>query len=77
MGLHTRPATAIVQLLQTCASDVCFTHRDVTVNARSVLNILTLEACHDAPLIITVEGTDATETLQKLVRAFESQFEEH
>lgn len=76
MGLHTRPATTIVQLLQTCDSEVHFTYRRETVNARSVLSILTLAAACDTKLTITVEGQDAQETLQKLVTIFENKFEE-
>lgn len=76
MGLHTRPATTIVQLLQTCDSDVHFTYRRETINARSILSILTLAATCDTKLTITVDGNDAQETLQKLVTAFENKFEE-
>lgn len=74
MGLHTRPATAIVKLLLGSKSDVYFTHRKETVNAKSILSILMLAAKQNARITITVEGEDAQETMEKLINAFEKQF---
>lgn len=76
MGLHTRPATAIVKLLQTTSSEVQFTLGEETVDARSILGILMLAAKKDATLQVTVEGVDAEKTLALLKEAFESKFGE-
>jgi len=76
LGLHTRPASSIVKLLQGCKSDVSFTYKRETVNARSILGILTLAVGMNSQLTITVEGVDAEETMRKLVNAFENRFEE-
>lgn len=76
MGLHTRPATLIVKLLQTCKSDVNFTYKRMTVNAKSILSLLMLAAKKNSRITITVEGEDAAATLEKLVEAFDSQFGE-
>lgn len=76
MGLHTRPATSIVKLLQGCRSDVQFTYRKQTVNAKSILSILLLAAPRNSKITIRVRGTDAEETLNKLIEAFENQFGE-
>lgn len=76
MGLHTRPSTVIVKLLLKSKSDVTFTYRKVTVNAKSILNILMLAAKQNAKITITIEGEDAQETMEKLIKAFENQFEE-
>jgi phosphocarrier protein HPr len=76
MGLHTRPATAIVKLLQNCKSDVSFTYKKETINAKSILSILMLAAKKNSNITITVEGDDAADTLNKLVEAFENRFEE-
>jgi len=79
LGLHTRPATVIVQLLQQSASRVSFTYRRETINARSLLSILMLAASKDARLTITVEGedADAQQTMSRLVDAFENSFGEN
>ena len=76
MGLHTRPATAIVKMLQSCKSDVFFTLKKDTVNAKSILSILMLAARRNAKITISVEGEDADSTMGKLVDAFENQFGE-
>lgn len=77
MGLHTRPATAIVKLLQNSKSDVSFTYKRETINAKSILSILMLAAKKNSKIMITVEGQDAQETLNKLVEAFDNRFEEN
>ncbi len=76
LGLHTRPATVIVKLLQECKSDVTFTHKLKTANAKSILSILMLAAQKNALITITVEGEDAEKTMHRLLAAFENQFEE-
>ena len=75
-GLHTRPATAIVKMLQNVKSDVTFTYKGDTINAKSILSILMLAAKMNAKITISVEGENAEETMEQLVRAFDNQFEE-
>lgn len=76
LGLHTRPATVIVKLLQNCKCDVTFAHRRETVNAKSILSILMLAATRNSQITITADGEDAEEIVDKLVGAFESKFGE-
>lgn len=76
LGLHTRPATIIVKLLQHCKSNVTFTHKKETINAKSILSILMLAAQKNSQITITVEGEDAEETMAHLIHAFENQFGE-
>lgn len=74
MGLHTRPATSIVKLLQNSKCDVSFTYKRDTINAKSILSILMLAAKKNSKITITVEGDDADLTMNKLVHAFETEF---
>lgn len=76
MGLHTRPATAIVKMLQNSKCDVSFTHKRETINAKSILSILMLAAQKNSKITITVDGDDANNTMEMLVHAFESEFGE-
>lgn len=76
LGLHTRPATQIVKLLQNCKSDVSFQHKREHVNAKSILSILMLAAKKNTQLVVTVEGDDAQEIMEKLVTAFDTGFGE-
>ncbi len=76
LGLHTRPATVIVKLLQNCKSDVTFALKREIINAKSILSILMLAAVKNSQITMTVEGVDAEEILEKLVSAFDSGFGE-
>lgn len=76
MGLHTRPATVIVKLLQNVKSKVEFTYKRETINAKSILSILMLAAKKNSNITITCEGEDANETMEQLVEAFDNQFGE-
>lgn len=75
-GLHTRPATVIVRLLQNCKSSVFFKYKKESVNAKSILSLLLLAAKRNSRITITVDGEDAEETMEKLEGAFENAFGE-
>ncbi len=76
LGLHTRPATTIVKILQNCKSDVAFIHKKERVNAKSILSLLMLAAPKNSKIVIEIEGEDADQTMALLVEAFENQFGE-
>lgn len=76
LGLHARPATSIVKLLQNSSSNVVFKHKKDEINAKSILSILMLAAKKNSKIKIEVEGDDAEETLERLVSAFDNEFEE-
>ena len=73
-GLHARPATALVKLLQRVSSSVWLRHRKETVNAKSIMSILMLAAKKNALIEITVDGEDAEITMTHLITAFEKEF---
>ena len=76
LGLHTRPATQIVKLLQNCKSDVCFTYKKESINAKSILSILMLAAKKNTQITVTIEGDDAETVMDNLTNAFETCFGE-
>jgi len=76
LGLHTRPAAAIVKILQPRKSSVFFKHKSETINARSIMSILMLAAKKNAVIEITVDGIDAEATMQHLITAFDMEFGE-
>jgi phosphocarrier protein len=76
LGLHTRPATFIVKLLQETKSEVSFTYKKETVNAKSILSILILAAPKNACITIQIKGIDAQKTMDKLLESFENRFGE-
>lgn len=76
LGLHTRPATLIVQLLQPVKCEVHFTHIQKRVSAKSVLNLLILAAKKGDEILIESQGEDAESTLAAVVDLFERGFGE-
>ncbi len=71
-GLHARPAKVFAQAVSASGHQVRLTKGDTTVNARSVLSVLTLD-CHNGDQItIEVEGDDADGVLASLVSLVES-----
>ena len=76
LGLHTRPAAAIVKMLQPWKSSVFFTYKNETINARSIMSILMLAAKKNSQIVVTAEGDDAEAAMRVMVRAFEEQFGE-
>jgi len=66
VGLHARPASMFVQTAAKFSSDIEVTHGETTVNAKSILGVLTLGAHKDAEIIIKAEGEDSEDALQAL-----------
>ena len=76
LGLHTRPATAIVKLLQKYQAKVEFTYKKTTVNARSIMGILMLAAKKSSWITITATGVDAQLVVEHLYAEFDTKFGE-
>lgn len=76
MGLHTRPATYIVKMLQNNPNDIQFTYKKDTINAKSILGILMLAAKQNSQITITIEGENPQPLMDQLVAAFDTQFGE-
>lgn len=75
-GIHVRPASSIVQILQGSRCSVHFTCRKETVNAKSIMSLLTLAASKNSSILIEVDGEDAEDILERLTNAFQNQFGE-
>lgn len=76
MGLHARPAAQIVKLLRDFESQVQFTYKAKSVDAKQMMNLLLLEAHQSSEIAVTVEGIDADQVLSKLAVLFDTQFGE-
>jgi phosphocarrier protein HPr len=71
-GLHARPAKVFAQEAAGSGATVTLTKGDQSVNARSVLSVLTLD-CHEGDEVtISVEGDAADDVLAHLVELVES-----
>ncbi|MDC7218349.1 MAG: HPr family phosphocarrier protein [Spirochaetales bacterium] len=75
-GLHARPASMIVQTAAQFSSTIYIHKEDVQVNAKSIMNLLTLGGAYNTELLISAEGDDEQNALSAIVALFESKFEE-
>ena len=66
VGLHARPASLFVQTAAKFLSVIEITHQNKTVNAKSILAVLTLGVHKDGEIILKAEGPDQVEALKAL-----------
>jgi phosphocarrier protein HPr len=76
VGLHARPAAIFVKAANKFASDIQVTKEDRTINAKSILSVLTLGVNQGTEITIHAEGEDADAALQELVALVEDNFGE-
>jgi len=76
LGLHARPASQIAQTASKFGADVHLCYGDRTVDAKSILGILTLAAPKGAQLRIVTEGDDAKDAAETLAALFADGFGE-
>ncbi|MCG8452202.1 MAG: HPr family phosphocarrier protein [Spirochaetales bacterium] len=75
-GIHARPASMIVQTAQGFDSSIWMEKEDVKINAKSIMNILTLGATYGTELVLSADGTDETEAVEALASLFDNKFKE-
>ena len=71
-GLHARPAKVFATAVAESGHQVRLTKGATTVNARSVLSVLTLDCHQGDEVTIDVDGVDAEAVLESLVLLVES-----
>lgn len=69
LGLHARPAMEVVQILQKSKSKAQFTYEERTIDAQSMISLLSFAAPCGAVLKVNITGEDAKETLEKIIYA--------
>ncbi len=74
-GLHTRPAAQLVKLTSCYASDIWLVKDGFTVNAKSIIGVMTLAAEHGSSLILRASGNDEEKALRAIATFFNSGFE--
>lgn len=76
VGLHARPATLFVQAAQKYTSDIKVMHDGVTVNAKSMLALLSLGVTKGSVITIFADGEDEQIALDALITLVENNFGE-
>jgi len=75
-GIHVRPAAKIAELANKFKSDILLNKDGVEVNAKSIMDVLTLAAGEGTRIIIKAEGEDANSALNELEALINSKFSE-
>jgi phosphocarrier protein len=73
-GLHMRPAMQFVDLANSFDSDISVSHQDVSVDAKSIMQMTMLAATCGTRLKITATGADAGQAIQALQDLVENKF---
>ena len=72
LGLHARPAAKMAKVLNGFKARVWIGRGDKLVDARSILDVLTLGASAGTRLRIVAEGEEAEEALARIKRLLEA-----
>jgi phosphocarrier protein len=76
LGIHARVAAQIVRVATQFESEILFTKCDITVNGKSILDLMTLVCPHGSKILISAKGPDAAEALSALAALFQTKFGE-
>ncbi|QBD78533.1 HPr family phosphocarrier protein [Ktedonosporobacter rubrisoli] len=76
VGLHARPAAQFVKLAKQFKSNITITAKGKTVNAKSMVLLLTLAVGKNTEIEVAAEGEDEQEAVTALVGLVERNFEE-
>lgn len=66
IGLHARPAAVFVRTAAGFAAEITVTREDRSADAKSLLEVLQLEAGKGAVITVSAEGDDADAALDAL-----------
>ena len=75
-GIHARPSSLIVQTASKFQSNIMFEKENVTVNAKSIMGVMTMAAGYQTELIVSAYGADEAEAVAALEQLFAAKFEE-
>ena len=75
-GIHARPAAIIAQTANKFECEVMLARDDTTVNAKSIMGVITMAAGYNTVLSLRTEGTDEKEAADAIEALFNSKFEE-
>jgi phosphocarrier protein len=66
LGLHARPASQLVQIANRHKCEVQIIKDGTSVNAKSIMGVLTLAAARGTKLIVICEGDDAESAMKTM-----------
>jgi len=75
-GMHARPAMQIVEIANRFKSKIEIRKGSMVVDAKSIMQVMTLEAVQGTVLVFEAEGDDAGEALVALAQVVADKFQE-
>jgi phosphocarrier protein len=76
LGMHARPAAELVKVASRFKAAVEVRKDDVSVNAKSILGVMTLAAECGSSLFIKIDGEDAAEAMEAILALVADGFHE-
>ena len=76
LGLHARPAMALVDVANGYTSDIRLQKESQSVDAKSIMQIMMLAATKGTALTVSADGPDADAAVQAIVSLVEAKFDE-
>lgn len=73
-GLHARPAAELVKLASTFKCDVNLSANGKTINAKSILAIMSLGIKASTEIEIECNGEDEEKAIKEVIAAFNNKF---
>ncbi|NLZ52077.1 MAG: HPr family phosphocarrier protein [Thermoanaerobacteraceae bacterium] len=75
-GLHARPAALFVQTANKFKSEIFIEKQGKKVNAKSIMGVMSLAVSQGTEIVVSAQGEDEREAVNKLVELIESKFGE-
>ena len=75
-GIHARPAALIAQTANKFALEILLEKESTSVNAKSIMGVITMAAGYNTIITLKAEGADEKEAADAIFTLFESKFEE-
>jgi phosphocarrier protein HPr len=76
LGLHARAAALLVQTVNRFSAQVTLTKDGQTIDARSIMGVLTLAATQGSKIQVEASGQDAEQALRAIERLVDKRFNE-
>jgi len=77
LGLHARAASRLVNCASGFVADIEIARGTRSVNAKSIMGVLTLAAAIGTELVLQADGPDERQAVDALTTLFQDRFGEH
>ncbi|MDO9577455.1 MAG: HPr family phosphocarrier protein [Candidatus Cloacimonadales bacterium] len=76
LGMHARPATLIVKAATKYRSDFKIAKKDIEINGKSIMGVMTLAAEYGSSIELIADGVDEEYLIKEIAELFASKFGE-